>query len=148
MDPYVYANAVLSRFSRNYMVLKKNLPIRPSEMAVLNILSVFPERHTPVMLAERLGVSKPMITALLTALWKKGYIAKEPCREDKRAYFVQLTPKAENLVASARAEADGHIDDLISALGQENFDTLVELMQRANLVLEATEGETDNGSQR
>ena len=139
MDPYVYANAVFSRFGRNYMVLKKNLPIRTSEMAVLNILTAIPGPHTPAMLAERLGVSKPMITAHLTVLSKKGYITREPCQEDKRAYFVRLTAKAEALVASARAEADGHIDDLISALGQEGFDTLVELLQRANLVLETEE---------
>lgn len=139
MDPYVYANAVFSRFGRNYMALKRNLPIRPSEMAVLNILAAIPGPHTPAMLAERLGVSKPMITAHLTVLSKKGYITREPCREDKRAYFVLLTAKAEELVASARAEADGHIDDLLSALGKEHFHTLVALMERANLVLEAEE---------
>ena len=141
MDSYVYANAVLSRFSRNYMALKQNLPIRPSEMAVLNILASFPQPHTPVMLAQRLGVSKPMITAHLTVLWKKGYITKEPCREDKRAYFVEMTPRAKELVATARAETDGHLSRLISALGQEDFDTLVKLAQKANLVLEAREGE-------
>ena len=139
MDPYVYANAVFSRFGRNYMALKKNLPIRPSEMAVLNILAVIPGPHTPAMLAEQLGVSKPMITAHLTVLSKKGYITREPSREDKRAYFVQLTKKAEDLVVSARAETDGHIDDLIAALGQEDFDTLVKLTQKANLVLEVEE---------
>lgn len=139
MEAYVYANAVISRFSRNYMELKKNLPIRPSEMAVLNILSAIPGPHTPVMLAERLGVSKPMITAHLAVLSKKGYITKEPSREDKRAYFVLLTPKAEALVASARAETDGHLDALIAALGQENFNTLIALLEKANPVLEQEE---------
>lgn len=139
MEVYVYANAVISRFSRNYMELKKNLPIRPSEMAVLNILSAIPGPHTPVMLAERLGVSKPMITAHLAVLSKKGYITKEPSREDKRAYFVLLTPKAEALVASARAETDGHLDALIAALGQENFNTLIALLEKANPVLEQEE---------
>lgn len=141
MDAYVYANAVFSRFSRNYMALKQNLPIRPSEMGVLNILASFPQSHTPVMLAERLGVSKPMITALLTALWKKGYITKEPCREDKRAYFVLLTPQGEALVAQARADADGHLDALTAALGREDYDTLVRLLEKANQVLEGEKDE-------
>lgn len=136
MDGHILANAVLSRFSRNYMELKKELPIRPSEMAVLNILSVFPSYHTPVMLADRLGVSKPMITALLTSLAKKGYIEKEPSTEDKRAYYVLLTPKAKALVARAQGDTNRHLDDLIAALGQEEFDTLVRLMQKANQVLE------------
>ena len=140
MDDHIYANAVFSRFSRNYMELKKGLPIRPSEMAVLNILAAFPQRHTPVMLAERLGVSKPMITALLTALSRKGYITREPCPEDKRAYFVLLTPMAEALVNSARAETDRHLDDLKAGLGQADFDTLVSLTRRASLILEEKNG--------
>lgn len=147
MDSHVFANAVLSRFSRNYMALKRELPIRPSEMGVLNILSALPGRHTPAMLAERLGVSKPMITALLTALAKRGYIEREPSREDKRAYYVLLTPKAEALVEQARAEADRHLDELIAALGQEDFDTLLRLTERANQVMEK-KGECIDGSQR
>lgn len=141
MEPYIYANAVFSRFSRNYMALKQSLPIRPSEMAVLNILSVFPERHTPVMLAERLGVSKPMITALVTALSQKGYITKEPSRTDKRAYYVLLTPRAQTLVQTAREDTDHQLARLVEAMGQEEFDLLVKLTQRANQFLEEKEGE-------
>lgn len=141
MEPYIYANAVFSRFSRNYMALKQSLPIRPSEMAVLNILSVFPERHTPVMLAERLGVSKPMITALVTALSQKGYITKEPSRTDKRAYYVLLTPRAQTLVQTAREDTDHQLARLEEAMGQEEFDLLVKLTQRANQFLEEKEGE-------
>ena len=63
MDKYFFANAVLSVFSKNYMDLKKGLPVRPSEMGVLNIISETAGPHTPVMLAEMLKVSKPMITA-------------------------------------------------------------------------------------
>ncbi len=139
MDQYLTANAVFSKFSRNYMALKQNLPIPPSETGVLNILSAVPGPHTPAMLAERLGVSKPMITALLTALGKKDYITKQPCPADKRAYYVLLTPKARELVAIAQADTNSHLDRLIAALGQENFDTLVELTQKANLILETEE---------
>lgn len=39
MDKYLNANIVFSKFSRNYMALKKDLPIRPSEMGVLNIIT-------------------------------------------------------------------------------------------------------------
>ena len=137
MDPYVYANAVFSRFSRNYMALKNDLPIRPSEMGVLNILSAVPGPHTPVMLAELLGVSKPMITAYLTALSEKGYITKEQSRDDKRVYHVLPTAKAMHLVEDARADTNAHLADLVSALGQEDFDLLIKLTQKANQALEA-----------
>lgn len=85
MDQYFSANAALSKFSRNYMELKKNLPIRPSEMGVLNILAATPEPHTPMMLAELLGVSRPMVAAYLSSLSEKGYIKKERSADDGRA---------------------------------------------------------------
>lgn len=78
MDRYFNANAVLSIFCKNYMELQKGIPIRPSEMAVLNIITGREGPHTPVMLADLLDISKPMITAHITSLERKGYIIKAP----------------------------------------------------------------------
>lgn len=71
MDKYTEANAILSKFCKGYMELKKNLPIRPSEMGVLNIIVRREGSFTPNMLAELLEVSKPMITAHISVLEKK-----------------------------------------------------------------------------
>lgn len=136
MDRYLAANAAFSKFSRNYMELKKDLPIRPSEMGVLNILAATPKPHTSVMLAELLGVSKPMITAYLTSLSEKGYITKEQSQSDKRVYYILLTPKALQLVEDAKVEMNEQLAHLLERMGQEEFDTLVNLIQKANQVLE------------
>lgn len=136
MDQYLRANAVLSIFSKNYMDLKKSLPIRPSEMGVLNIITEPPGPHTSVMLAELLGVSKPMITAHLTSLSEKGYITKTQSGEDKRSYHILPTEKALALVASAKADLDRQLAALAEGMGQDRFDTLVALAQNANEVLE------------
>lgn len=141
MDKYFEANAALSLFCKNYMELKKGLPIRPSEMGVLNIITGRPGPHTPVMVAQMLGVSKPMITALLTSLSEKGYITKEPSKEDKRAYYILPTEKALALVESAKQEMEGHFSRMIDEMGRENFETLVRLAQMANNVMEANRGE-------
>ena len=117
MDQYFTANAVLSMFSKNYMDLKKGLPIRPSEMAVLNIITQTPDPHTPVLLAELLCVSKPMITAHLAALSKKGYIMKQQSLEDK------------------------HLEQLIKDMGQDEFDHLIRLAAKANKILETNQRE-------
>lgn len=143
MDKYYAANAAFSQFSRNYMELKKSLPIRPSEMGVLNILAVTAGPHTPVMLAERLAVSKPMITAILTSLKEKGYITKVQSPEDKRVYYVHLTPKAQQLVADARADTNRHLNEMIATMGQDDFDTLVALIQKANQVLTDNRGKIE-----
>ena len=136
MDQYFKANAVISIFSKNYMELKKGLPIRPSEMGVLNIIAGVEGPHTPVMLAEMLGVSKPMITAHITSLENKGYITKEPSQQDKRAYYILLTEKGEALVESTRTDLNGHLDRLINGMGQAEFEAFVKLAEIANRILE------------
>ena len=135
MDNYFIANAVLSVFSKNYMDLKKGLPIRPSEMGVLNIISETEGSHTPVMLAELLRVSKPMITAHITSLENKGYIIKSPSSQDKRAYYILPTEKAKVLVEKAKADLKGKLDILKNGLGQDDFNALVALAEKANSIM-------------
>lgn len=136
MNKIFASNAVLSIFAKNYMELKKGLPIRPSEMGVLNIITQTDGPHTPVMLADLLGVSKPMITAHLTSLKDKGYITKKPCAEDKRAYYILPTKKALDLVELAEKDLQNQLERLTNGMGQEDFDTLVRLANQANLILE------------
>ena len=140
MTKFFKANAVLSVFSKNYMDLKKDLPIRPSEMGVLNIITETTGPHTPIMLAEALKVSKPMITAHLTSLTNKGYITKQPSFEDKRVYYILPTEKARALVKSAKDDLYRHLDQLVDGMGKEQFDLLVKLAGEANRILEAEGG--------
>lgn len=132
MDRYLKANAVLSIFAKNYMELKNDLPIRPSEMGVLNIITEVDGYHTPVMLAEMLKVSKPMITAHINSLYEKGYIRKEACVDDKRAYYILPTEKALDLVNRSKIDMKNQLDQLISVMGQKEFDDLVHLANMAN----------------
>ena len=136
MDQYFHANAVLSIFSKSYMELKKDLPIRPSEMGVLNIITETPGPHTPIILAELLKVSKPMITAHLTSLASKGYITKQPSLEDKRAYYILPTETARALVKRAKDDLYCHLDQLMNGLGEEQFNLLVKLAGEASNILE------------
>lgn len=117
------------------------MPIRPSEMGVLNIITGTVGPHTPVMLAEMLGVSKPMITAHITSLASKGYITKAPSAQDKRAYCILPTDKALELVEYAKADLNGKLARLVNGLGQAGFDTLVALAEKANSILDANRDE-------
>ena len=137
MDKYLTANAVLSIFGKSYADLKKDLPIRPSEMGVLNIIAETPGPHTPMMLAGALKVSKPMITAHLTSLLNKGYITKQPSPEDKRAYYILPTEKALGLVKDAKEDLYWYLEQLANGLGEERFELFVELAGEATNILEA-----------
>lgn len=143
MDRYINANIAFSKFSRDYIELKKDLPIRPSEMGVLNIITKREGLYTPVMIAELLDVSKPMIAAHISSLEQKGYIYKDSSLSDKRSFYVMPTDKAKQLVAETEARMDENLKAIEDKLGQERFDLLVSLLEETLTVLEK-ESNTEN----
>lgn len=141
MDQFFEANAALAVFCKNYTELKKTLPIRPSEMGVLNIITQTPGPHTSVMLAELLRVSKPMITAHLTSLSEKGYVIKEQSPDDGRVFHILPTEKAYALVAHFKEDMDRQFAQWIDAMGEEAFDQFIALAKIANKAMESGRGE-------
>ncbi len=128
VDRYMEANVVLSKFSRGYMELKKDLPIRPSEMAVLNIITQREGSYTPLMIAELLGVSKPMIAAHVRVLLKEGYVYKKPSAEDGRSFYVLPTDKAIRLADEFNSKQAEYLKKLEAAMGEAEFFELVRLL--------------------
>lgn len=136
MDKYMNANIVFSKFSRNYMELKKDLPIRPSEMAVLNIITQREGKYTPLMIAELLGVSKPMIAAHIRVLLKKGYILKEESKNDGRSFYVLPTDKAVLLTDKFNLKQADYLQNIEASLGEAEFNKLVTMMSSVLPILE------------
>ena len=137
MDQYTNANIVFSKFSRDYMGLKKDLPIRPSEIGVLNIVSHRAGDFTPLMLAEMIGVSKPMITAHIQVLLKKGYICKEASDADKRSFFVRPTEKGKALADRFEARQTEYLKTVEASLGEARFAELIGLLDETQAILES-----------
>ena len=135
MDKYLKANIVFSKFSRDYMGLKSGLPVRPSELAVLNIITRREGKFTPLMIKELLGVSKPMITAHINILEKKGYIYKDFVLTDKRSFYVMPTSKAQSLVDEAERKTTEKLKEMESEIGEEKFQEVVELLAKAEMKL-------------
>lgn len=141
MNKYFNANAILSKFSQNYMGQKKDLPIRPSEMGVLNIITKKDGLFTPLMLAELLEVSKPMITSHITILEKKGYITREYSKEDKRSFYVIPTEEAKKLVKVNEKKMCKKLQEIENTIGKENFDKLLQILTETNKILKNIKGE-------
>ena len=141
MDKYFNANAIFSIFSKKYMELKKDLPIRPSEMGVLNIITKKDGLFTPLMIAELLEVSKPMITNHITVLENKGYIIREYSKEDKRSFYLIPTEKAKELVEVTEKKMSKYLQQIEKSLGNENFDKLLQMLTDTNKILKNIEGE-------
>lgn len=135
MDRYLNANAILSKFCRDFIDLKKDLPIRPSEMGVLNIIVQREGLFTPLMIAGLLEVSKPMITSHITVLEKKGYITRKISSEDKRSFYIIPTDKAKELVKTTSEKMNYIMSKLEKSIGADNFWLLITLFEKLNLTL-------------
>lgn len=137
MDKYFEANVVLSMFSKNYMDLKKDLPVRPSEMAVINIITCRDDDFTPLSIAGLLGVSKPMITAHISSLEKRGYIFKESSKTDKRSFYIKPTLKAKALADEVEVKQAAILKKIESAIGEDEFTHLVKILEHATNAIKA-----------
>ena len=135
MNKYLEANAIFSLFSRDYMELKKHLPIRPSEMGVLNIISKDDKMYTPLMVAALLDVSKPMIANHISILEQKGYITKDFSSDDKRSFYIIPTKKAKELVKNEEQKLRSKLEDIEKAIGIDKFEMLVSTITEVNEVL-------------
>ena len=141
MDKYTEANIVFSKFCNSYNQLRKDLPIRPSEMGVLNIIVQRKGKFTPAIIADLMDVSKPMITAHITSLEKMGYIYKEPSENDKRSFYILPTEKARQLVAESSQHMRSTLKQLENSLGKEAFDLLTILLDQMNHIIRESNGE-------
>ncbi len=136
MDKYTNANISFSKFSRKYIELKKDLPIRPSEMGLLNIITKREGLFTPVMIAELLEVSKPMVANHIAVLENKGYIIKQYSESDKRSFYVLPTEKAKALVNDEEIKLNKKLQNLEKHIGSIEFDKLIVLLEKSRKYLE------------
>ncbi len=143
MDKYMRANIAFSKFSRENRELKRYLPIRPSEMGALNIIIRHEGDITPMAIAERLGVSKPMIAAHLQSLDEKGYIYKEISPDDKRSFYVRPTEAGRALAQEFETKQREYMKQVEEQLGDGEFDELVRLLEAAYRILHEMRDETE-----
>lgn len=136
MDKYLKANIVFSKFSRDYMALKKSLPIRPSEMGVLNIITKRDGLYTPVMIAELLEVTKTMVANHIAVLQENGYVTKEYLEKDRRSFYVIPTEKAKKLVLETEIKLNEKLSKIENKLGKKRFDELIVMLEETKIYLE------------
>lgn len=135
MNDYSHANTVFCKFGRNYMLWKKDLPIRPSEMGVLNVVVKQEGAWTPLQIAEELDVSKSMLTAHINVLEKQGYVYRDYVLSDKRSFYVVPTEKARALVTETDGMLQALLQKIETNLGEEKFALLVELLDETQNIL-------------
>ncbi|WP_312651295.1 MarR family transcriptional regulator [Proteiniclasticum sp.] len=125
----------ISLFSRQLIYLKKELPIRSSEMGLLIFVQKQNEGATPLLISSFFRISKPSVTAMINELISKGYLVKKPSETDRRSYTVAVTDSGEELVASTHSEYFRGIEILKKKMGDLDFESLINLIHKANTIL-------------
>ena len=126
---------VLHKFCREYMRVQPTVPIRFSQLSVLNILCSTPGPHTPMMLAKVLGVSRPMIASHLSALQVAGLVVRMTSPDDGRSMYILPTKKGKTLFEKTNRDMEKINSNLAKKMGQKNFQTLLKLVSQAIDVL-------------
>lgn len=126
----------IGSFCRIFMVTKPTLPIRSSEMGLLIYLSKNGETtNYAIQASDFFKVSKPMITKMVKSLLREGLINQGSDPSDKRRLILTITPKGYGLLEATYEDYLGSVKRLMDSLGQENFNTLITLLDQANAIL-------------
>lgn len=128
-------NYELDLFCRAYMRACPTMPIRHSQMLVLEILCTTPGPHTPMMLADCMRVSRPMITAHLVALADLGYVSRVVSPDDGRSVIILPTKRGRKLYSEYITANQHFLSDLSQKMGIKKFESLIKLISLANKYL-------------
>ncbi len=130
-------NEEIMRFCRAFMRNKSvDLPVRPSQFAVLDIMCSVPGMLTPVELSRRLGVSKAMISMHLSALVDMGLVMRVQSPEDGRSVVVMPSRQGVELFNKVSRASNKRVEILSKKMGKRQFDELLRLISVANQILD------------
>lgn len=136
MKEYIMtATEEVAMFCRLQMNIKKDLPIRPSEMGVLIFIAKQAEDATPLMISQFFQITKPSVTTMVNSLIKQDYLMKTPSSTDRRSYTVSITTKGRKLVETTYDEYFSAMTLLEEKMGEVDFKLFVQLILRANEIL-------------
>lgn len=126
---------VIAAFCRLNMNTRQALPIRPSEMGLLILLVTSDQPIAPVDAAHYFGISKPMVTVMVRALLKAGYICRQPSPEDGRSYLLAATEQGVRLVDETFDVYSHKIQMLKKGMQDGEYEALLRLLEKANNIL-------------
>jgi DNA-binding MarR family transcriptional regulator len=135
MDQYLRGAEAITLFCRAHMNMKRELPIRASEMGFLIFLVNNKEPATPHDAARFFRISKPMVAAMIRVLENKDYLTKNPSAFDGRSFTLCATKKAELLVEETFQEYVKNIKLLWLKMGSSDYEKLIDLLEKANQIL-------------
>ena len=83
----------------------------------------------PSILSDKLHMSRPRITAALTALRNKGYVETAMSEDDRRRILVILTNEGLTFIENKQKNVERNFGLFVEGLGEENATELIRLVE-------------------
>ena len=99
------------------------------------------EEINPSELSDRLHMSRPRVTATISALKKKGYVSTEADENDRRRLRVNISKKGIELIKEKQENVENNFEQFIQGIGEK--DTL-ELIRIVSLAVDIMENRNEN----
>jgi DNA-binding MarR family transcriptional regulator len=104
-----------------------------AQYRVLSLVAAGDERAS--LLAGRLAVTKPSMSAVVDGLVERGWLAREPVEGDRRATRLSLTAAGERVLADADAAMADRLEPLVDSV--DDRAAFVAALDRIQATLEA-----------
>lgn len=126
--------ATFQKFTKADWGKQPILGIKPSEMRVLlcikDISNKGSNRVTVSEISKSLFITSPSVTQIIKCLSTLGYIERSVDAKDRRIADIKLTDQGELIVQKASERITANYSGLFEALGKENSDTLITLLDQ------------------
>lgn len=125
---YLFKHAGLLMSELNGAVLAP-FGIEPRELGILIVIDSF-EPASQQQVAERIGIDRTTMVAMLDTLEAKGLLSRRPDTEDRRRNVVELTPAGHDILSRAVAASETAEAELLAPLSPKEAAQLRDLLAR------------------
>ena len=101
--------------------------ITEQQWRVLRVLTEY-GRLDAKTLADRSSLLFPSLTRIAATLRDKGLITQTRDDADRRRQFIEITPEGQKIIDDRIDQATQIVDGFKSAMGAENYETLLDLL--------------------
>lgn len=121
----------IAQFIRNQVNVKRNLPIRSSDMGIMMYLSHHQEAKAKDI-SDFFVIAGATVTEMIQRLEKSGMIAIRQDEHDGRVKRIQLSDQGIRYVEETRMDYLESIQSIRQTLGDEDFERFISCVHRVN----------------
>lgn len=94
------------------------------------------EEFGPSELSEKINISRPRITNIISTLKDKKLLTTEADKEDRRRLKVKVTEKGKNFILKKQKHVLGNFDVIIDGIGEKNTLELIRIINLATDIMD------------